>query len=193
MKIDRSSGESPRSGWACKQCELQHGGVLLGASSWKRCQATGRSSQEWACARSSQADYCATPSAKQATGEASGPGRDHYWRAGAPTGRMTAHPSKEQAKKVFAVDGRCLVIRERLESQPHGVQSTKRPRHRSQNSRIQRGHQAWELLVHCHRNNLQKTTPIPAPKHAQSPSCRRRHLLRSRIAGHFVSLDRSAY
>ena len=50
---------------------------------------------------------------------------------------MTAHQSKKQPKKqFFAVDGRCLTIHESLKSQPHGVQSNKRPRHRSQNSRV---------------------------------------------------------
>ena len=36
---------------------------------------------------------------KQVPGEASGSGRDHYWRVEAPTGRMTTHPSKKQANK----------------------------------------------------------------------------------------------
>ena len=52
------------------------------------------------------------PSAMKATGEASGPGRDHCWRAGAPTGRIIAHPSEKQVKQIFfAVDGRCFIVR----------------------------------------------------------------------------------
>ena len=35
------------------------------------------------------------------TKKASGLGRHHYWRAGAPTGRMTAHPSKNRAKEQY--------------------------------------------------------------------------------------------
>ena len=47
----------------------------------------------------------------KATGTVLGPGRAHERRAGAPTGRMTALRTKNQAEKsFFAVDGRCLVM-----------------------------------------------------------------------------------
>ena len=39
------------------------------------------------------------PSAMKASGTALGPGRAHGRRAGAPTGRMTALPTKKQAEK----------------------------------------------------------------------------------------------
>ena len=40
-----------------------------------------------------------------------GPGRAHDRRAGAPTGQMTALPTKKHAKKkVVAVDGMSLII-----------------------------------------------------------------------------------
>ena len=52
-----------------------------------------------------------------------GPGRGHSRRAGAPTGRMTALPTKKQAeKKKIAVDGRCLIIYLIAEDLPHLIQ-----------------------------------------------------------------------
>ena len=52
------------------------------------------------------------PSAMKAFETALGPGRAHDRRAGAPTGRMTAHPTKKEAKKkkIVAVDGRSFII-----------------------------------------------------------------------------------
>ena len=56
-------------------------------------------------------DYGSNPSAEKATGTALGPGRAHERRAGAPTGRMTAFPSKKQVgRMLFAVGGRCLIV-----------------------------------------------------------------------------------
>ena len=77
---------------------------------------------------------------------------------------------------VFAVDGRCLLIRirESPKSQPHGVQNIKRPRHRSQNSRVQRGHLAGELFVHCHPNYLQNNLH-PRSQNTFSPRRCRHH------------------
>ena len=42
-----------------------------------------------------------SPSATKATGTALRPGRAHDWRAGAPTGWMTALPSKKLAEKTM--------------------------------------------------------------------------------------------
>ena len=42
-----------------------------------------------------------TPTAMKASGTALGPGRAHGRRAGAPTGRMTALPTKKQAEEKF--------------------------------------------------------------------------------------------
>ena len=69
------------------------------------------------------------PSSMQATRKAPGPGCAHYLQAGAPTGRMAAHPTEKQAKKtLFAVDDWYLIVCKRLKGQPHGVPSTERPR-----------------------------------------------------------------
>ena len=47
----------------------------------------------------------------KASETALGPDRAHDQRAGAPTGRMTALPTKKEAKKKkFAVDGRSFII-----------------------------------------------------------------------------------
>ena len=47
----------------------------------------------------------------KASETALGPGRAHDRRAEAPTGRMTALPTKKQEKnKKIAVDGRSLII-----------------------------------------------------------------------------------
>ena len=64
------------------------------------------------------------PSAMKASGTALGPGRAHGRRAGAPTGRMTALPTKKQAEKkfFFAVDDRCLIICQIAEGLPHLIQ-----------------------------------------------------------------------
>ena len=46
------------------------------------------------------------PSAMQAAGKASGPVHVHFRQPGAPTGWMTAHPTKKKAKRnKFAVNG----------------------------------------------------------------------------------------
>ena len=60
----------------------------------------------------------------QASGKASGHGRAHCRRAGAPTRRVTVRPTKKQERKiVFADDGWCLSIRQGLKGQMHGNQS----------------------------------------------------------------------
>ena len=47
----------------------------------------------------------------KASETALGPGRAHDRRTGAPTGRMTALPTKKQAReKKIAVDGSSLII-----------------------------------------------------------------------------------
>ena len=54
-------------------------------------QAKGEMNNRWAW----QLNDGSIPSATKATGTALGPGRAHDRRAGAPTGRMTALPSKK--------------------------------------------------------------------------------------------------
>ena len=100
-------------------------GTGLEASSLRKCLSKGRCSRGQISRHSSRLDYYANPSAMQATGKASGPGQAHNQEVGAPTGRMTARPTTKQARKnVFAVDGRCRIISENLESRPHCIQGT---------------------------------------------------------------------
>ena len=89
-----------------KRQKPPHNDALRGASIWTCYQSKGQRNQS----QTGQSDYCSTPSAIKASETALGPGRAHDRRAGAPTGRMTAHPTKKrQRKKKFAVDGRSFL------------------------------------------------------------------------------------
>ena len=123
--------EGRRFGWMSIQQILQHSVTRLGSSNWNKCQANGRCSRGLIWRHSRQPDYCAIPSAMQATGKASCPGHAHYRRAGAPTRRITARRTKKAGKNKIVVNGRCLTLRESLKSQPHGVQRAERPQLRS--------------------------------------------------------------
>ena len=83
-----------------------------------------------------------------ATGKASGPGRDHCWRAGSSTGRVTVHRSKNQAQKNILRRWWQVAYYSRESSKP----TTWRPQ--CQNSRVQRGYQTGALLIDCHPNHL---------------------------------------
>ena len=76
-----------------------------------------------------------------------------------PDGAKGRAPSEKAGKTCFSVHGRSLIIRQSLKRQPHGVQSAQQPHYRSQNSRVQRGHQPGVLLVSCHSNHLQTSLP----------------------------------
>ena len=115
----------------------------LEARSWRKCLDKGRCGRGYISRHSLQPDYCAIRSAMQATGKASGPDHAHQRRVGTPTGRMTARPTTKQAMK------------ERLKSQPHGVQDAERPRLRGHYRRVQTRPQTRVLLVHCRPNHLQ--------------------------------------
>ena len=86
----------------------------------------------------------------KATGKASGPSRDHYWRAGAPTGRTTAHPSKKQARKKNPLMAGVLLVARVSKANhmaykvPNGLDAVaKTPRY-----------SVGVLLVNCHPNHF---------------------------------------
>ena len=92
-------------------------------------------------------------------------------------GRMTAFPSKKQAEeKVVAVDGRCLIMRQVIESLPHRIQRVVRRRVRCQRTRVQRRHKSMKLLVHRHPNHLQHHV-YPWGQNVLAPRyCRHQHV-----------------
>ena len=70
-----------------------------------------------------------------------------------PDGADNRTPDDEAGKeKHFSplMAGVLLLARARKGSQPHGVQGAERPSHYA---RVQRRHQTWVLLVHCHPNH----------------------------------------
>ena len=96
------------------------------------------------------------PSFTNTTGAALGPGCAHDRRAGSPTGRMTALPSKKQAeKKHFAVDGRCLIMRLVTKSPPYSIQRGVWSRVHCLRTRVRRWHKSRKLLIRRHPNHLQ--------------------------------------